>query len=179
MENHPLKKFKFCPFCGSDQFHQKDEKSKQCASCGFLFYLNASAATVGLIINDKNELLVATRAKDPAKGTCDLPGGFVDLDESVEEGICREIKEETNLEVSKLDYLYSIPNHYFYADFQYFTVDMIFKCTVKSFENMKASDDVASLKFIPIQDLDESLFGLNSISILIKKVKQLFSENNL
>ena len=179
MKNHPLQKFLFCPFCGSDHFHQKDEKSKKCTSCGFIFYLNASAATVGLIINDKDELLVATRAKDPAKGTYDIPGGFVDLDETVEEGMRREIKEETNLDISALDYLFSIPNHYLYADFQYFTVDLIFKCTVENFDNIQANDDVASLKFIPIQELDESTFGLNSISTLIKKLKQLYSDNNL
>lgn len=179
MEKHPLAKFYFCPSCGSKHFEPRDEKSKQCATCGFLFYLNASSATVGLIINDKNELLVATRAKDPAKGTYDLPGGFVDLDETVEVGMRREIKEETNLEVTDLKYLFSIPNHYMYADFQYFTVDMIFRCKVSSFENMQASDDVASLQFIPIKELDEATFGLNSISILIKKLKQLFLDNRL
>lgn len=179
MEKHPLTKFHFCPSCGSKHFESRDEKSKQCATCGFIFYLNASSATVGLIINDKNELLVATRAKDPAKGTFDLPGGFVDLDETVETGMIREIKEETNLDVTALKYLFSIPNHYIYADFQYFTVDMVFRCTVSGFDKMQASDDVASLQFIPIQELNEATFGLKSISILIKKLKQLFLDNHL
>lgn len=169
--SHPLSKFHYCPVCGCNQFDERDEKSKQCKSCGFVFYLNASAATVGLIINDRNELLVATRAKNPAKGTYDLPGGFVDLDESVEKGLQREIEEETNLKISKLKYLFSVPNHYFYADFQYFTVDMVFRCEIDTFEGLQAHDDVASLKFIPIHDLDETEFGLDSIKQVIKKLK--------
>ena len=47
------------------------------------------------------ELLVVRRAKEPAKGTLDLPGGFSDLYETSEEGVCREVKEETGLEVKK------------------------------------------------------------------------------
>ena len=92
---HPLAQFLYCPECGSSHFEVNNEKSKKCADCGFVYYFNPSAATVALILNEKNELLVCRRAKEPAKGTLDLPGGFIDMNETGEEGVAREVLEET------------------------------------------------------------------------------------
>lgn len=66
---HPLAQFLYCPECGSPHFEVNNEKSKKCTDCGFVYYFNPSAATVALILNEKNELLVCRRAKEPAKGT--------------------------------------------------------------------------------------------------------------
>ena len=90
---HPLSQFRYCPKCGSEHFEIHNEKSKQCKDCGFVYYFNSSAATVALILNGRNELLVCRRAKEPAKGTLDLPGGFIDMAETGEEGVAREVKE--------------------------------------------------------------------------------------
>ena len=102
---HPLSQFKYCPKCGSEHFNIHNEKSKQCTNCGFVYYFNPSSATVALILNKKNELLVCRRAKDPAKGTLDLPGGFIDMNETAEEGVTREVLEETGLKVKEAIYL--------------------------------------------------------------------------
>lgn len=99
---HPLAQFLYCPECGSPHFEVNNEKSKKCTDCGFVYYFNPSAATVALILNEKNELLVCQRAKEPAKGTLDLPGGFIDMNETGEEGVAREVLEETGLKVKKL-----------------------------------------------------------------------------
>ena len=55
---HPLSQFRYCPKCGSEHFEIHNEKSKQCKDCGFVYYFNSSAATVALILNGRNELLV-------------------------------------------------------------------------------------------------------------------------
>ena len=70
---HPLEQFRFCPKCGSAHFVEHNQKSKECRDCGFVYYFNPSAATVAVILNEKGELLVARRAKEPAKGTLDEP----------------------------------------------------------------------------------------------------------
>ena len=85
--NHPLAQFLYCPECGSPHFEVNNEKSKKCTDCGFVYYFNPSSATVALILNEKKELLVCRRAKEPAKGTLDLPGGFIDMNETGEEGV--------------------------------------------------------------------------------------------
>ena len=106
---HPLELFKYCPKCGSPHFEVNNEKSKRCADCGFVYYFNSSAATVAFILNDKNELLVCRRGKEPAKGTLDLSGGFIDMYETGEEGVAREVLEETGLQVEEAVYQFWLP----------------------------------------------------------------------
>ena len=103
--------FHFCPRCGSIHFVPNDFKSMRCEDCGFVYYLNASAATAALIFNSRDELLVIHRRDEPKKGMPDLPGGFVDFGESIEQGVAREVKEETNLDI-KLHEEYRYEIHY-------------------------------------------------------------------
>lgn len=168
---HPLHQFKFCPKCGSSHFVENNIKSKRCETCGFVYYFNPSSSTIAIIINSNGELLVATRAHDPAKGTFDLPGGFVDMNETGEEAVIREVKEETGLHVSQAKYMFSIPNTYVYSGFEVHTLDLVYLCKVDDMRNMQAEDDVASLQFIKISELNPDLFGLRSVKEVIQEIK--------
>lgn len=168
---HPLARFHRCPMCGSAKFNANDTKSKRCNDCGFVYYMNPSAATAAFIINSRGELLVVRRAKEPAKGTLDLPGGFVDIGETAEEGIVREIREETGLEVTECKYLFSRPNIYPYAGIDVHTLDMLFECKVNNEAEARAEDDAAELMWIPIEKINPEEFGLASI----KKAVEIFS----
>lgn len=170
---HPLSQFKYCPKCGSNHFVENNFKSKRCEDCGFIYYFNSCSSTIAIIINDDKELLVATRAHEPAKGTLDLPGGFVDMEETGEEAVAREVIEETGLVVEKVDYLFSIPNKYVYSGFEVQTLDLVYRCFVKNTENLKAEDDVARLEFIKISELDPELFGLLSVKEVIKEIQKM------
>ena len=174
MTKHPLDIFSHCPKCGSRNFNINDEKSKRCDCCGFVYYFNPLAATVGVIANEKNEILVAVRAKEPAKGTLDLPGGFCDSYESAEEGVAREVKEETGLSVESTKYLFSIPNIYIYSGMELHTMDMFFLCRVSDSKSLKADDDVAGLKWVAIEELDSNEFGLLSIKKGVERIKELY-----
>lgn len=160
---HPLSQFRFCPKCGSPHFEEHNFKSKRCADCGFTYYFNSSAATVALIQNERQEILVCRRAKDPAKGTLDLPGGFIDMYETAEEGVAREVKEETGMTVVKAEYMFTLPNIYLYSGFPVHTLDMFFRCTVADTLHFKAMDDAADAFFLPLKDVHPEQFGLGSI----------------
>lgn len=170
---HPLSQFKYCPKCGSDKFVENNIKSKRCETCGFVYYFNSCAATVAVIINEKKELLVATRAHEPVKGTLDLPGGFVDMYEPGEAAMSREVKEETGLDVDEMKYLFSVPNIYVYSGFEVHTLDLVYLCKVTDTHLLKAEDDVAKLEFIKISELNPDLFGLLSIKEVIQKIQKM------
>ena len=176
---HPLHLFSFCPKCGRNDFVENDFKSKRCKRCGFTYYFNPLAATVAIITNSKGEMLVATRSKEPAKGTLDLPGGFCDSYETAEEGVAREVLEETGLKVTSTEYLFTIPNIYNYSGMELHTMDMFFRCEVEDCNNTIADDDVAELQWISIAELNSKDFGLQSISKSIEKFKELYKNNML
>lgn len=160
---HPLEKFNYCPVCGSSHFDVNSERSKKCQNCGFEYFLNPSAANVAFILNEKGELLVERRKNEPAKGTLDLPGGFCDIGESAEEGVIREVKEETGLEVTHAKYIFSIPNVYLYSGMDIRTLDMFFVCEVKDTNALKAGDDAAECMWIPLEEIRKEQFGLRSV----------------
>ena len=54
---------------------------------------------VGAIILDGNQMLLEKRKNSPGKGKWSVPGGLVELGETTEQAIIREVKEETGLEV--------------------------------------------------------------------------------
>lgn len=172
---HPLDKFRFCPVCGSSRFVENNFKSKRCEACGFTYYANPCSATAAFIRNSRGDLLVAVRGKEPAKGTLDLPGGFVDMDETVEQGMKREIKEETGLDVAELRYLFSIPNRYLYSGMVIHTIDMFYEVHVPDDAAPHADDDAAALTWMPLNEIDPVEFGLQSISKGVRQYLDVFS----
>ena len=93
------------------------------------------------------------------------------MNETGEEAVIREVKEETGLHVSQAKYMFSIPNTYVYSGFEVHTLDLVYLCKVDDMQNIKAEDDVASLQFIKISELNPDLFGLRSVKEVIQEIK--------
>lgn len=164
LPSHPLQDFIFCPHCGSKRFLYNDERSRRCEDCGFTFYPNASAATVAVIINARGEMLVVRRAKEPAKGTLDLPGGFIDPGETAEEGMRREVLEETGADCIVHELLFTLPNTYPFSGHVVHTCDLFFRVEIAEDAVLRAADDAAELFWLPLSEVRPELFGLKSIS---------------
>lgn len=161
---HPLALFEHCPCCGASSFAVLNEKAKRCSRCGFTYFFNASAAVVACIFNTSGELLVCRRAQEPARGTLDLPGGFIDLGETAEEGLAREVLEETGLHVDAAHYLFSLPNIYPYSGLEVHTLDLFFRATLLDVDaRPQAMDDAAEAFFLPLSQINPADFGLASI----------------
>ena len=82
------------------------------------------------IICFENQFLFLRRAKDPGAGNLDMPGGFVDIGETAEEALRRELKEELMIESVELTYFTSVPNHYLYLNVPYQILDFYFAATI-------------------------------------------------
>lgn len=167
---HPLEQFHYCPRCGAKTFVPHNFKAKECRTCGFVYYFNPSSAVACFIRNAGGEILLVRRKKDPARGTLDLPGGFVDMYESGEDAARREVREETGLELQDCRYLFSIPNIYLYSGFEVHTLDMFFLCEAADFSVARAADDAAEVLAVRPEALDPEKFGLQSIRQAVARV---------
>jgi 8-oxo-dGTP diphosphatase len=55
---------------------------------------------VGAVVLDRDRVLLIKRAHEPLKGQWSMPGGGVEVGETLEQAIAREVKEETGLDVT-------------------------------------------------------------------------------
>ena len=141
----PRELFRFCPSCGvpatagANPFH--------CGACEFSYFFNPTVAAGAFVFNAAGEVLLTRRAKEPAKGKLGLPGGFLDIGESAEEGLRREIREEVGLEVTEIRLLCSAPNRYEYKGVTYLVCDLIFTAQAIHPEKAEALEEIAGLEW--------------------------------
>ncbi len=87
----------FCSHCGS-RFAANQVWPRECAACGNITYLNPLPVAVGVVEIDGG-LLVIRRTVEPGTGSLALPGGFMNIGETWQEGCVREVYEETGLQL--------------------------------------------------------------------------------
>jgi mutator protein MutT len=168
MITHPKNVIKYCPRCGCNRFKTADEgRSFSCEECHFQFYINNSAAVACLIFDKEGRILLARRAVEPSLGKLDLPGGFIEPMENAEEAVVREIKEELNVSVVKMEYLTSFPNEYVFSGYSVFTLDLAFICEIDSSAQIIPDDDVADIEFIRPEDIKMEELCSNSMRNII------------
>lgn len=95
------------------------------------------------VVKNGEPALVLIKRKNPPPGWA-LPGGFVDVGETVETACLREAKEETNLDVKikRLVGVYSDPDR----DPRGHTVSIVYLCAMKTdLSSMQAQDDAAEI----------------------------------
>ena len=100
-----------------------------------------------------------------------MPGGFVDPMESIEQALMREIKEELELDISAMEYLFSVPNQYVFSNFTVYTTDLAFRCRISNLENIKTHDDVSEAIFVNPRNINYDQIGAESI----KRILQLYT----
>lgn len=92
---------------------------------------------VGCIVQYKGRILLAKRGIEPRKGYWNLPCGFMENEETIEQGALREVLEETGLEVKieSLHTVYSVPkSNQVYLIFLANTINGKFELTEESVE---------------------------------------------
>jgi ADP-ribose pyrophosphatase YjhB (NUDIX family) len=92
----------YCPDCGAQLGPPAGPServvSQTCPSCAAVHYRNAKPCAGALVVRD-GRVLLGRRAIEPARGSWDIPGGFLNPWEHPADGAAREVREETGLEV--------------------------------------------------------------------------------
>lgn len=165
--------FSFCPKCAGP-FEKKDKNLLLCEKCGLRYYVNPHPCNAVIIENTQHEIMLIERKIDPKKGMLDLPGGFVDLGESFEDSVRREIREELQVSLTDLRYLASYYDLYEYGGVTYNTLCCVFSGSIGSQQPI-ATDDVAAIQYFP---KDQIPFDLLAFDGLRRGIKD-YLQNNL
>jgi len=146
--------FKFCPRCGACREAGQGGAVFECATCGFTLYFNSAIAAVAFIRRSDGRVLFIRRSKEPAKGKLAPPGGFVDIGETAETAVRREIREEVGVEMKSVAFLCSRPNEYLYRDVTYPVLDFFFTAEAVDPESAQSLDDVESHHWLDPAEVD-------------------------
>ncbi len=123
-------------------------------------YANSTPSTGIFFLQDDGKVVLAKRAFEPHKGMLDTIGGFIEPEETVEQAIQREIREETGLtpkQYSTPTFLCTAVGHYPYSGEIYPVLTTFFWSRLQPGATITANDDVAEViaQDIDVINLDE------------------------
>ena len=106
---------------------------------------------VGAIAIDDERLLLVRRGRGPAKGSWSIPGGHVEVGETLAEAVLRELEEETGLDALCEE----LVGWAELIEPEYHFVILDFRVTVLSDRPPRAGDDAAEARWVPLADVAE------------------------
>lgn len=116
-------------------------------------------------------VLLIQRGREPFLHQWALPGGFINMDETLEEACKRELEEETGLKVKQMaqfktyDAVDRDPRHR--------TISVIYYTEIKDKQPVSGSDDAAQAKWFSLDDLPQLAFDHQ---LILKDFKELLKE---
>jgi ADP-ribose pyrophosphatase YjhB (NUDIX family) len=144
--------WRLCPRCGAE-LEQRDRGHLDCPACGSQYWANSAPAVEGVLERD-GRVLLARRRIEPRRGYWDLPGGFLEEGEDAFDGLRREFREETGLDIEPIAFLG--PHVEPYGDQFVFGLTWL----VAGDGEPRAADDVVELRFFGPDELPaEMAFG--------------------
>lgn len=167
---------KFCRRCAAPLTKQASEGHYRCQNGHELFYKTGGVA-IGLFLVDKNNrVLLATRGIDPDKGKQDVPGGFVEFGETLEQTVAREIQEELAITPDQYEtpqYLIGTPNTYQYDGELLYPYDVFFWARTKGDIALSAHDDVSDVQWYNLETFNPDDFAFDSSRRALRRLKEV------
>lgn len=151
-----MRPLRFCQACGERLAPHGSEAAK-CSACGRTWYQNMGP-TAGAAIVRGDEVLVTTRALEPEKGRCDVPGGFLQMREHPVDAVKREVKEELGIaiDVGIEDIVQIVPHAY--GDDGEWVLAIGFRARWAG-GDPRPADDVASVEWVGRERLEQLDFA--------------------
>ena len=162
--------WRLCPRCGAELI--AEPTSASCPGCGSRYYAN-SAPTVGALCEDEQgRLMLVRRAVEPQKGKWDTPGGFLEEGEAPLDGLRRELREETGLEIEPGEFFGALIDLYGDDAEAKFVLSLNWITRIVGGEPM-AADDISEIRWFAADELPgEDEIGFPSVTKLVRRWRE-------
>ncbi len=146
----------FCPRCGAPLTLRvlDEEQHLVCTLCSRIHFANAKPCAGALVVREGAVLLVR-RTQAPFRGAWDIPGGFLNIDETPEAAAIREVREEANVNIRLLDFLGFYLDSYHFQDEHATTLNIYFVAETEDTPSAGAEAD--AWQWFPIAALPERI----------------------
>ncbi len=142
--------WRYCPRCRAE-LDLADGRAR-CPACGFAVYANSAPTANALVEDGEGRVLLARRAIDPERGKWDVIGGFLEENEHPLDGVRREVREETGLEIEPGDFVCATVDWYGDGPDAHATLNLTWTARILSGAPAPA-DDVAELRWFAPDEL--------------------------
>jgi 8-oxo-dGTP diphosphatase len=111
---------------------------------------------VGAVMICNGKILLEKRKSEPGRGKWSIPGGLVELGESLELAVIREVKEETGLDVEKPEHIDVVDNiiRDENGEIKYHFVMVDYFLKLKGGE-LQAASDAEELQWVPFGEVEK------------------------
>jgi ADP-ribose pyrophosphatase YjhB (NUDIX family) len=140
---------------------------------------------VGAVIVDEGRVLLVQRGREPLKGHWSLPGGMVELGESLQAGVIREVEEETGLLVEPVELIELLDRiHRDGERVRYHYVIADYLCRVTG-GDLKAASDADAVRWVERAEWNShSALKLDPVTVRVietawQRAKTLLSERQV
>ena len=127
---------------------------------------------IGAIITRGGAVLLVRRGGEPQKGIWSIPGGVLQLGETLEEGVRREVREEAGLDVRVVERVEVVerilPDATGRLEYHYILIDYLCERTGGT---LRAADDAAEAAWVDRRDLDEYEITSGTIEVINRAFK--------
>ena len=159
----PSSFFRFCPACGAPQPSIQNGTLVHCEACGFHYHFNPAVSVSAFLRRRDGRILLIRRARAPGLGKLAPPGEFVDIGETAEDALLRELREEVGVVANSVRFLCSSTNRYLYRGVTYPVVDLFFTARVSAPGKASALEDVREIGWFDPKEVEEDQIAFPSM----------------
>lgn len=160
-------RFFFCPKCGGKlEYRKQNERLRlTCFDCSYILYENPVVGVAAIVLNEQKHILLGRRKSGKYEGMWCIPCGYLEYDEDIYDGVIREMKEETDLDIKPLEVFTVLSN---FHESECHSVGVWFLSKVTGGQP-KAGDDLIELKFFELNSCPKMAFPTD-----VKAIEMLY-----
>lgn len=162
----------YCLRCGAAIGSKRVDgvRREYCPTCNIVFYDNPLPVVSSVVVNKNRDVLLVLRDREPQRARWCLPSGFVEMNETIEEAVLRELREETGLTGKVIRLLDTVSyRNEFYGDLIWISFEV-----QRIGGKLVAGDDASDARYWPITKHLDLAFPTNTKAI--KRYREYYQE---